>query len=431
METSIAMPKSERKAYIGQLLTIGFFFFTFGFITWVNGTLIPYLRIACQLEEWQAYLVTFAFYISYTFMALPSSRILQATGMIRGMQIGLAMMAVGCLIFIPAALLRTYPLFLFALFIVGAGTTLLQTAVNPYITLLGPPERAAQRISMMGICNKFAGILAPLILGAIILKDSDGLIEELSHMDAAAKTLRLNVLAHTVITPYAVLTVVMLVIAFAIKYAPLPDITPDQGDSSPDFHIKLSSSQKSQFFTGFMAIFVTVAVEVIAGDTISNYGIYHGVGLNVAKGFTAYTLAAMLTGYVFGALFIPKLISQGKAFLYSSVLGCVLVALAVLVPGKASIVFIALLGLANALLWPAIWPLALHGLSNRLLNLGSAILVMGIAGGAILPLAYSWLARASNNQVAYLLLIPCYLYNIYYYSSRSKKINAAINPVSI
>lgn len=405
---------------IKQIIILGAFFFLFGFITWINGTLIPYLRIACELEEWQAYLVTFAFYISYTFMALPSSKILQVTGMIKGMQVGLLIMAAGCLIFVPAALLRYYPLFLAGLFIVGTGTTLLQTAVNPYITKLGSPERAAQRISIMGICNKFAGILAPLILGAIILSNSDGLIAELNSLAPAAKSIRLDELAREVIMPYIVLTLVMVLIAFLIKFAHLPEIEPPgiEADNKPETPI--NHNHNRAFLLGFTAIFATVGVEVIAGDTISNYGIYHGIRLDVAKSLTAYTLASMLTGYIFGALFIPKLITQERAYLYSSVLGIFLTVIAVLVPGYASIACIALLGLANALLWPAIWPLALHGLQGKLLNLGSAILIMGIAGGAILPLVYGWIAHYSNNQIAYLVLIPCYLYNIYYLFSRTK-----------
>ncbi|GAB3795440.1 sugar MFS transporter [Spirosoma humi] len=430
MENNLTIPQTTTGSYTRQVMIIGFFFFTFGFVTWVNGTLIPYLRIACELEEWQAYLVTFAFYISYTVMALPSSRILQATGIIRGMQIGLLIMAFGCLLFVPAALLRTYPLFLTGLFVVGAGTTLLQTAVNPYITRLGSPERAAQRISIMGICNKFAGILAPLILGAIILNDSDGLLQELAQLNPTDRAARLDELARAVIDPYLVLTVLLVGIAFALKFAHLPEIElPDATTNQP--LPAISSRQKKEFAAGFMAIFGTVAVEVIAGDTISNYGIYQGVPLNTAKELTSYTLAAMLAGYVFGALFIPRLITQGKAFLYSSMLGCILICLAVFMPGQTSIAFIALLGLANALLWPAVWPLALHGLSGRLLNLGSAILIMGIAGGAILPLVYGWLAQLTNNQLAYLLLVPCYLYNIYYYVSRSRMINASPNPASL
>lgn len=408
--------------YVKQVMTIGFFFFIFGFVTWVNGTLIPYLRIACELEEWQAYLVTFAFYISYTFMALPSSKILQLTGIIKGMQVGLLIMAAGCLLFVPAALMRYYPLFLAGLFVVGAGTTLLQTAVNPYITKLGDPARAAQRISIMGICNKFAGILAPMILGAIILKNSDGLLAELESLAPAAKTARLDELAHDVIMPYIVLTVVLCIIAFAIKYAHLPEITPSADELMVNEKEELANNGKSYngvFALGFTAIFVTVGVEVIAGDTISNYGIYHGIRLDVAKSLTSYTLASMLTGYVLGALFIPKLITQEKAFLYSSILGILFTLLAVFVPGHGSIVFIALLGFANAMLWPAIWPLALRGLSGALLNRGSAILIMGIAGGAILPLVYSWLSHLFNNQMAYLLLVPCYIFNVYYQISRT------------
>jgi MFS transporter, FHS family, L-fucose permease len=414
---------STKTAYVKQISTIGAFFFIFGFITWVNGTLIPYFRIACELQEWEAYLVTFAFYISYTVMAIPSSKLLQVTGMVNGMRIGLVVMAVGCALFVPAALMRYYPIFLAGLFVVGAGTTLLQTAVNPYITLLGPPESAAQRISIMGICNKFAGILAPLILGAIILKNSDGLIQELAQMSSTKRTLRLNELAKTVIVPYCVLTVLLLLIAFILKYAHLPDIKPTvtaTTNAEPVVKSK-TSNHNLAFFMGFSAIFCAVGVEVIAGDTIGNYGIYHGMSLDVAKSLTSYTLAGMLAGYMFGAFGIPRIISQEKGYLYSSIMGIVFTILAIVVPGKASIAFIALLGFANALLWPAIWPLALRGLIGKQLNRGSAILIMGIAGGALLPLLYGWLSQNFNNQVSYWILIPCYLFNVYYAVSKSEK----------
>jgi glucose/galactose transporter len=420
VQNDTSSEKAPNSVYIKQIIILGAFFFMFGFITWINGTLIPYLRIACELEEWQAYFVTFAFYISYTFMALPSSRILQYTGIIKGMQTGLLIMAAGCLLFIPAALMRYYPLFLAGLFVVGAGTTLLQTAVNPYITKLGPAASAAQRISIMGICNKFAGILAPLILGAIILNNSDGLIAELARLDPIAKAARLDDLARDVIMPYIVLTAICAISAFLIRFSHLPEIKAPVVDTADTLETVKDSSHSTAFALGFMAIFVTVGVEVIAGDTLGNYGIYHGIRLDVAKSLTSYTLAAMLAGYVFGAFFIPKFISQEKAYFYSSVLGIFLTIAAVLVPGYASIACIAMLGLANALLWPAIWPLALHNLQGKMLNLGSAILIMGIAGGAILPLLYGWIAHHSNNQVAYLVLIPCYLYNIYYQVSRTR-----------
>lgn len=413
---TLTVQTPAKKALTMQIITIGAFFFIFGFITWVNGTLIPYLRIACELEEWQAYLVTFAFYISYTVMAIPSSKILERTGMVKGMRVGLVIMAIGCALFIPAALMRYYPLFLLGLFVVGTGTTLLQTAVNPYITLLGPPEKAAQRISMMGICNKFAGVIAPLILGAIILKNSDGLISELQQMADADRKLRLDSLAHAVILPYIALTLILLVIAYLIKFAHLPEIEaslparPDEGT----IDLKQAAKLRLNFILGFIATFSTVGLEVIAGDTIGNYGIYHGLSLNIAKNLTAYTLASTMIGYLFGAYAIPRYISQEKAFTYSAWLGILISLLAIFVPGTASIVFIALLGLSNALLWPAIWPQALKGLKGKMLNRGSAILIMGVAGGAIMPLVYGVLAKYTNNQYAYIILIPCYLFNLYY-----------------
>lgn len=403
------------------IVIIGAFFFIFGFITWINGTLIPYLRIACELEEWQAYLVTFAFYISYTAMAVPSSSLLAKTGMIKGMSIGLAVMAVGCLIFIPAAYARNYLLFLFGLFWVGGGLTLLQTAVNPYITLLGPPETAAKRISIMGICNKVAGILAPLIMGSIILQNASGLIGELAQMDAVARAARLDRLSESVVIPYAVLAAILLLIAFLIRFAHLPEIMPEK-KAGTETTAHTSSPIRLQYLLGFLAIFCCVGAEVLAGDSIGNYGLYHGLSLDIAKSLTSYTLAAMMAGYLLGVTAIPRMISQQNAFFYSTVGGLIVTLLIVFVPGIGSLVALALLGLCNALLWPAIWPQALDGLTGRQLAKGSAILIMGIAGGALLPLIYGAIGKYSNNQLAYLLLVPVYLFLIYY-SYMGKKLS--------
>lgn len=402
----------SNKSVRAQIILVGAFFFIFGFITWVNGTLIPYLRIACELKEWQAYLVTFAFYISYTVMAMPSSVVLASTGMVKGMRLGLLIMSAGCVLFIPAALARSYPLFLAGLFIIGTGTTLLQTAVNPYITLLGPSDKAAQRMSIMGICNKFAGVLAPLILGAIILSNSDGLLSELQQMTPVARTARLDELARAVIVPYTILAGFLLLIAFGIRYAHLPEIG---GGSNT---VVTGSGERGHgrvFALGFLATFCCVGLEVMAGDTIGNYGLYHGMPLSIARHLTSYTLAFTMVGYLFGALAIPRLISQERAFLLSSLLGIVISIAIMIIPGRYSVGCVAALGLSNALLWPAIWPQALRGLSGKALSRGSAILIMGIAGGAIMPLVYGWVARSSNNQMAYWLLIPCYLFTLYYY----------------
>lgn len=414
MSTPTTALQEQSNRYGKKIVLIGAFFFIFGFVTWINGTLIPYLRIACELEEWQAYLVTSAFYISYTIMAIPSSSILQRTGMVKGMSIGLAIMALGCIVFIPAAYMRFYPLFLLGLFITGIGLTLLQTAVNPYITLLGPAESAARRMSIMGICNKTAGILAPLIMGSIILKNSDTLLSELERLPYEQKVVRLNELSHAVIVPYCLIAALLLLIAYSIRFAHLPEIQ-NEPSATPDAG-KQNGSRKvaKQFELGFLAIFCAVGTEVLAGDSIGNYGLYHGMKLSVAKNLTSWTMACMMCGYLFGVVAIPRIISQQRAFWFSNVLAFITTIFIVILPGIASIVALALLGFFNALLWPAIWPQALKGLKGNLLNRGSAILIMGILGGALLPPIYGGLAKYINNQYAYLVLIPVYLYLLYY-----------------
>ena len=173
MTNSTASNGISRKDYIFSITIIGIFYFIFGFVTWLNGILIPFLKTACELNDFQAYFVTFAFYMSYLFIALPSSAVLKKTGFKNGMALGLWVMAIGALIFIPAAMVRSYGLFLTGLFVEGAGLALLQTASNPYVTIIGPRESAAKRMSIMGIANKFAGAIAPVILASVILKDSN------------------------------------------------------------------------------------------------------------------------------------------------------------------------------------------------------------------------------------------------------------------
>jgi FHS family L-fucose permease-like MFS transporter len=171
---SVEVSSLSKRDTLLSILIIGLLFFIFGFVSWVNAILIPYFKIACELNNFQSYLVAFAFYISYFVMSVPSSYLLKSVGFKKGMMIGFWTMAIGAFIFVPAAFSRTYEIFLLGLFTLGSGLAILQTAANPYITVLGPQDRAAQRISIMGICNKGAGILAPLLFAAVILKATDG-----------------------------------------------------------------------------------------------------------------------------------------------------------------------------------------------------------------------------------------------------------------
>lgn len=196
------------KHRIAAIVIVGVMFFIFGLVSWVNAILIPYFKIACELTHFEAYFVTFAFYIAYLLLSIPSAGILKRVGYKRDIMYGFLCMALGAALFIPAALTRTYGIFLTGLFIIGAGLTLLQSAANPYITIIGPLESAARRISIMGVCNKFAGIIAPLIFAAAVLKVTDSSLFDLlasGTLDEAAKNTLLDELIRRIIPPYAVL----------------------------------------------------------------------------------------------------------------------------------------------------------------------------------------------------------------------------------
>lgn len=408
---------SQQKSYTLPMIIIGALFFIFGFVTWVNGTLIPYLKIACQLEsDFQSYLVATAFFIAYTVMALPSSYVLSKTGYKKGMAIGLLIMALGAIIFVPAANARNFNLFLVGLFIIGTGLALLQTASNPYVSIIGPIESAAKRISIMGICNKVAGILAGLIFGYIALKDADALEKSLGAMDAVARDAKLDELASRVIVPYIIISGVLAFLAVAILFSALPDIKDENGDEAKRSDAASGKTSVLQFphlLLGVLALFLYVGVEVMAGDTIISYGKSLGIELSEARFYTQFTLAFMLVGYVIGIFTIPKFLSQSMALRISAIMGVVFTLAAVVTSGKTSVTFIALLGLANSLMWPAIFPLAIDGL-GRFTKIGSALLVMAIAGGAILPLVYGKLSQSWGTREAYAIMVPCYLYILYF-----------------
>lgn len=407
----------NRKA-LPPIFIIGALFFVFGFVTWLNGILIPYFKISCELTDFEATLVAFAFYISYTIMALPSSWILKRTGFHKGMTLGLLVMSAGTLLFVPAALSRAYCMFLSGLFVMGAGLAILQTAANPYIAILGPRESAARRISIMGICNKLAGAVAPLILAYYILQDGDTFVQSLSGLDEVARMAALDSLAARVIGPYLVMTGVLVVLAIFVRYSPLPEVEAEPEEVEADVAELAQKKNILQFphlVVGAIALFFYVGVEVIAGDTIIRYGISQGIAISTAKAFTSYTLFAMIVGYLLGIALMPKIISQRTALTISASLGLLFSLGVILSRGSTSIVFLALLGFANALIWPTIWPLAIHNL-GRFLKTGSAILIMAIAGGAIIPLIWGKLSDlySQTPQVAYMVLIPSYLIILYY-----------------
>lgn len=415
---------NSKKSYIFPLSIIGGLFFVLGFITWLNSILIPYLRTACELTDFQALLVTFSFYISYTIMAIPSSLILNKIGFKNGISLSLIVMALGAVVFILAAETRVYLYFLIGLFVLGSGMALLQTAVNPYVTILGPSESAASRISIMGIANKVAGAVAPLVLAAYIVHDGDAeVMNNIQMMAVEDKNIFLNELALRVQTPYYYIGGVLLGLGMLVRVIKLPVV-----QSESETTVEKSRETKKTVFSyphvwlGALTLFFYVGVEVIAGDTVIRYSESSGMPMSLAKNMATYTMVAMLFGYVLGILFIPKMISQQNALKISAVLGVIMSIGVVLLPVEISVYFVAFLGLANALVWPAVWPLALKGIGN-LINTASALLIMAISGGAIIPLFWGYLSDVIGSQTAYLVLIPAYLF-ILFYSIKGHKMKA-------
>ena len=415
LSPAITRHMAPRSHTTTAVFILGALFFLFGFVTWVNGPLISYLKIVCELNAGaEPFYVTFAFYIAYFVTALPMAWVLGKTGMKNGMMYGLWTMALGALLFIPAAQSRSYGLFLTGLFLIGTGLSLLQTASNPYITVVGSIESAASRISVMGICNKMAGVLAPFIIGALLMGDADTMEAEVAALQGAALNARLDEIAMRIMLPYGMMAAVLFGLGLLVRFSPLPELDPEvDAPGVPTDGRGIFSFPN--LVLGVVALFLYVGVEVMAGDTIGSYGQSLGFPLSETKHFTSYTLISMVVGYIIGIVAIPRWISQEKALAASAVLGLVLTFLATELTGYNSILCIALLGLANALVWPAIWPLAIKGL-GRHTKTGSAMLVMAIAGGALLPLIYGDLAAKPDigHQQAYGIMFPCYLFILGY-----------------
>ena len=419
------------------ILIIAGLFFIFGFVTWINGALIPFMKTINELTSAQSFLVASASYISFVVMALPASYILTKIGYRKGMSLGLFVMAIGALVFIPAAEARTYWVFLAGIFIQGLGMTLLQTASNPYITILGPIESAAKRIAIMGIANKTAGALGSLIFGALLLSGIDGIKEKLSLVDDVEKAKLLDTMADSVVMPYVVMAIILMILGILIRRAPLPHVEPEPIEEVKEGETaKTSIFQFPHLWLGVLTLFVYVGAEVIAGDTIIAYGISLGFPAADAKFFTTFTLLAMVATYALGVFLIPRYINQAFALKASAVLGIVLTFGIVFTTGYVSVMLVAALGIANALVWPAVWPLTLKGL-GKFTKTASALLIMAISGGAIIPPLYGELidgnkaelmangmgeaaASAEAATAGYWILLPCYLIILYYAISGHK-----------
>lgn len=419
----INTPVKPIQSSILPMAIVAVLFFILGFATWLNGSLMPYLSQILDLTPFQGSLILFSFYIAVTFTALPSAAVIRKVGYKNGMALGMGVMMLAGLLFIPAAKSQMFPLFLLAQLVMGTGQTLLQTAINPYVVRLGPEESAAARISVMGILNKGAGVIAPMVFTALILSNfTDTVGTELTQ-------LQIDDMANSLVFPYLGMALFIGLLGIAVKMSSLPELEKEEvSEENSKDNIK-SVLARPNLALGVIAIFVYVAVEVIAGDTIGTYAL--SLGVENYSVMTSYTMVCMVVGYILGIILIPRFISQQKALMVSATLGLLLV-LAVITGDESSTViadtllvpfggialpdtlmFIAVLGLANAIVWPAVFPLALSGL-GKLTSTGSALLVMGIAGGAFGPMFWGLVSGVSSLQMGYSVMLPCYLFILFY-----------------
>ncbi|TPH19382.1 N-acetylglucosamine MFS transporter NagP [Litorilituus lipolyticus] len=419
----MSVPQEKPQSNALPMAIVAGLFFILGFATWLNGSLMPYLKQILQLSPFQASLILFSFYIAVTFTALPSAAVIRKVGYKSGMALGMATMMVAGLLFIPAAKTQFFPLFLFAQLVMGAGQTLLQTAVNPYVVRIGPEESAAARISIMGILNKGAGVVAPIVFTALILSGfSDTSAGELSSS-------QIDAMADALVYPYLGMALFIGFLGFAVKKSPLPELESEAEEGENKGHIKEALAHPN-LALGVLALFFYVAVEVIAGDTIGTFAL--SLGVENYSVMTSYTMGCMVIGYILGIVLIPRFVSQQMALTVSAVLG-ILLSLGVVLGDNNSfaianalsfilgdaqfpdtLILIAFLGLANAIVWPAVFPLALSGM-GKLTSVGSALLVMGISGGAFGPLFWGLASGSSmGQQGGYIVMLPCYAFILFY-----------------
>jgi MFS transporter, FHS family, L-fucose permease len=401
-----------RSPYPFQIATIGALFFFFGFVTWTNSILVPYLQIACELSNFQSYFVTFAFYVAYFVMAIPSAHILKITGYKNGISLGLLICAMGTMLFVPAALNRYYLLFLLALYVLGTGLALLQTAANPYITLIGAPEGAASRINIMGTCSSVAGMIAPLIFGFIALDNADNIKVQANELGGAYKEALLGGLSLRVVVPYTILTGVLVGLSMMIKYSNLPEVDKEQDskevNNSPD-----EFWQHKHLVWGVLSIFAYVGVEVLAIDSLVGFASSQGFSLEEAKKFPSICVGAMLAGRFLGIFVLGKTIKPQDALAFNTLVAIGLVFCTQVLSGWPAIVCVMALGLCHSIMWSAIFPLAIDGL-GAYAKRGSSFLIMAIVGGALIPPLYGKVADLTDLKTSYLVMLPFYAILLYF-----------------
>ena len=410
--TAQAEPAASARggSYALPLALIVTLYFGIGFITAMNDVLVPHFKDLFQLSNVRALLVQFAFFGAYFLLSIPSGRIVGRIGYKNGIVAALGTIGLGLLLFLPASIIIAYPVFLSALFLVGCGLALLQVAVNPYISALGDPSKAASRLNLAGGFNSVAGTLAPRV-GAIFI-----------FVAAGASTAEL---ARSVRMPYVVLSVLAFLLALVTRVMHLPDLIPQRdpsetgGGSAWDFrHVRY----------GAFAIFAYVGAEVSIGSLLINYlgqpsmgGLSHTAA---AKYVSLYWGGAMLARFI-GA-WVQQYVSQARALTFVSSMGCIFIAIAVFGHGPIALWTLVSCGLFNSVMWPCIFPMSIEGV-GKYTSQASGILVTMVVGGAVVPEIQGLLADHFGYQTSFLIVLLCYAYVLFFalYGHRPARVNGA------
>ena len=387
---------AAKNKYLLPLCFIGMMFFTVGFATGINGYFVPFLENNLHLNSSQSYLVIAATFIAFLVFSFPASAIIGRIGYKRTMALSFFLFALAFALFIPAARLASFALYLLACFLSGTANTILQAAINPYVTILGPIDSAARRISIMGICNSLALSLPSVFLAAVTRKNIDQVA--LGDLDK----------------PFLIIIAALVLLGILTFFAPLEEIKAAGEENEEDCPYAAGKKSLWQFphlLLGALALFVYVGVENLALLTVLDYA--QDLGLPNPERYTLFPGIGMAAGYILGILLIPKYLSQVNALRACTWLAVLDSLLIVLTPPTVSIWCVALLSFACSLMYPAIWPLAITDL-GKFTKKGSSLLVASIGGGALIPLLFGALKDAVGSQSAYWICLPFYLLILYY-----------------
>jgi FHS family L-fucose permease-like MFS transporter len=415
----------ERSSYTVPLAVVTTLFFMWGFLTCLNDILVPHLKSIFDLNYRQVMLIQFAFFGAYFLFSIPSAKIIDWIGYQRSMVVGLLTMGLGAFLFVPAAAVPSYPLFLIALIVLAAGITCLQVAANPYVTVLGKPETASSRLNLTQAFNSLGTFLAPFFGGLLILSAAPKTIEEIRALAPdVLQAYRLHEAA-TVKLPYIGLGIALVLLAIVIGSFKLPKIPQAQHQIGEKVNDSIWNHRNLIF--GAIAIFVYVGAEVSIGSFLVNYFSQPEIGGLTAKAaanLVAFYWGGAMVGRFIGSGLLQKM-KTGHLLAACAICAAALVAISMLSLGQFAMWSIIFVGLFNSIMFPSIFTLGVAEL-GPLTGDGSGIMIMAIVGGAIIPLAQGAIADKIGIHHAFFLPVICYLYILFFALSGSKPNSARL-----